>query len=384
MRAEEFESELERLNVSLVMENQALQQENRQLSSLTKDYESTLEAVMGKFRAHAHATQQHHLDLIRHYESLLLNMPVSIPPPADMPQDPSNAEAPPIDPLHLQLSLSHLASLIRKALRALQGEDPEDSTSPLLQPMGIGAATQALSDALSGASSALAGDALDASGPPSPTLSVASSALSTESDLDRLLASHHPSTSRSRVLEYEGGYISRRATTDPHYEPTTSTSSLVASPPRPSIAAAASAGAGRGRSASVSSSASASSAASAKRARDEEDAARGLGPLDDALQREIELEALRRENDELKRLLGIADEVEEEASARERALKDAKGGRGVESGNEDDEVDRAKVVAKAEVLKGAEEEDAHKAEERKRAAEAHEHDQPVEDEEIQI
>lgn len=51
--AEEFESELERLNVQLVTENQALQQENRQLSSLLKDYESTLEAVMGKFRAHA-------------------------------------------------------------------------------------------------------------------------------------------------------------------------------------------------------------------------------------------------------------------------------------------------------------------------------------------
>lgn len=53
MSTEEFESELEKLNVSLVMENQALQQENRQLSSLLKDYESTLEAVMGKFRAHA-------------------------------------------------------------------------------------------------------------------------------------------------------------------------------------------------------------------------------------------------------------------------------------------------------------------------------------------
>lgn len=41
------------MNVSLVLENQALQQENRGLSSLLKDYEGTLEAVMGKFRAHA-------------------------------------------------------------------------------------------------------------------------------------------------------------------------------------------------------------------------------------------------------------------------------------------------------------------------------------------
>ncbi|GAA5910595.1 hypothetical protein JCM8208_007443 [Rhodotorula glutinis] len=313
---EEFELELEKLNVSLVMENQALQQENRQLSSLLKDYESTLEAVMGKFRAHAHATQQHHLDLTRHYESLLLNMPVSIPPPADMPQDPSNAEAPPIDPLHLQLSLSHLASLVRKALRALQGEDPDDSTSPLLLPMGIGQAAEALSKAFPGPGSA--GD-LDSAqlggGPPSPTSSIASfsslassalhtppsalggesgaaeggAASSSSSDLDRLLASHHPSTARSRILESEGGYISRTATSDPHYVPTTSTSSLVASPPLP------------GQPAVV---------------RDEM-ALRGLGPLDEPLQREIELEALRKENDELKRLLGIADEVEHEARARE-------------------------------------------------------------------
>lgn len=51
--ADEFDSELERLNVSLVLENQSLQSENRQLSSLLKDYEGTLEAVMAKFRAHA-------------------------------------------------------------------------------------------------------------------------------------------------------------------------------------------------------------------------------------------------------------------------------------------------------------------------------------------
>lgn len=50
---EEFDTELEKLNVSLVSENQALQQENRHLSALLKDYESTLEAIMAKFRAHA-------------------------------------------------------------------------------------------------------------------------------------------------------------------------------------------------------------------------------------------------------------------------------------------------------------------------------------------
>ncbi|GAA6058424.1 hypothetical protein JCM3770_000465 [Rhodotorula araucariae] len=338
---EEFESELERLNVSLVKENQALQQENRQLSSLLKDYESTLEAVMGKFRAHAHATQQHELDLTRHYESLLLNMPVSIPPPADMPQDPSNAEAPPMDPLHLQLSLSHLASLVRKALRALQGEDPEDSTSPLLLPMGIGQAAEALSNALAGSGA----DASGADAPPSPTSSiasfssVASSALhgppsafgggggggdEAEADLDRLLASHHPSTARSRTLESEGGYISRGATSEPHYVPTTSTSSLVASPPRP------------GQPTPM---------------RDEM-AARGLGPLDEPLQREIELEALRRENDELKRLLGIAEEVEDEARARDARRTGGDGARDDRLGH---------VESKEELIRAAEQEDEAKA-----------------------
>ena len=46
--AEEFESELERLNVNLVLENQGLQQENRQLSVLLKDYEGTLETVIDR------------------------------------------------------------------------------------------------------------------------------------------------------------------------------------------------------------------------------------------------------------------------------------------------------------------------------------------------
>ncbi|GAA5983355.1 hypothetical protein JCM10908_000252 [Rhodotorula pacifica] len=307
---EEFESELERLNVQLVTENQALQQENRQLSSLLKDYESTLEAVMGKFRAHAHATQQHHLDLTRHYESLLLSMPVSIPPPADLPPDPSNPEAPPIDPEHLQLSLSHLASLIRKALRAMQGEDPEDSTSPLLLPMGIGEATSALSDVLRKGSRARDSQSNydDEAGPPSPTSSIrsfssiASSAAAappsatgseTESDLDRLLASHHPSTSRSRALESEGGYVSRLATTDPHYVPTTSASSLVMTPPRPGQA----------------------------RVVEDEMASRGLGPLDEALQRDVEIEALRRENEELKKLLRISEmELDDERDSRAAAM----------------------------------------------------------------
>jgi len=50
---EQFESELERFNATLVLENQALQYENRQLSMLLKDYEGTLDNVMAKFRSFA-------------------------------------------------------------------------------------------------------------------------------------------------------------------------------------------------------------------------------------------------------------------------------------------------------------------------------------------
>jgi len=52
-RAEQFESELERFNATLILENQALQYENRQLSMLLKDYEGTLDNVMASFRSFA-------------------------------------------------------------------------------------------------------------------------------------------------------------------------------------------------------------------------------------------------------------------------------------------------------------------------------------------
>jgi hypothetical protein len=50
MLAEEFSSELEAFSSHLVLENQQLQNENKQLNTLLKEYEQTLESVMGKFR----------------------------------------------------------------------------------------------------------------------------------------------------------------------------------------------------------------------------------------------------------------------------------------------------------------------------------------------
>lgn len=48
--AEQFATELESFASHLVLENQSLQHENKQLNALLKEYEQTLENVMGKFR----------------------------------------------------------------------------------------------------------------------------------------------------------------------------------------------------------------------------------------------------------------------------------------------------------------------------------------------
>lgn len=47
---EKFESELERLNVQLIQENNDLKWENKQNEKLIKEYEQCLEIVMKKFR----------------------------------------------------------------------------------------------------------------------------------------------------------------------------------------------------------------------------------------------------------------------------------------------------------------------------------------------
>lgn len=51
--SEIFESELERNNAQMIIDNQTLLHENKQLSLLLKEYESTLETIMTKFRTHA-------------------------------------------------------------------------------------------------------------------------------------------------------------------------------------------------------------------------------------------------------------------------------------------------------------------------------------------
>jgi arginyl-tRNA synthetase len=51
--AEAYEAELERLNAAFIQQNGDLQNDNKQLAALLKEYEQTLETVMSKFRTHA-------------------------------------------------------------------------------------------------------------------------------------------------------------------------------------------------------------------------------------------------------------------------------------------------------------------------------------------
>ncbi|TBU62133.1 hypothetical protein BD310DRAFT_872393 [Dichomitus squalens] len=114
---EVFESELERQNAQVIIENHTLLQENKQLSALLKEYEETMENVMTKFRNHAIAAQQHELTLTRHYETLIQNLDNSLAH-NDLSTNTSAT-----------LSLHRLAQSLRALLYSISGEHPADSPS---------------------------------------------------------------------------------------------------------------------------------------------------------------------------------------------------------------------------------------------------------------
>ncbi|WWD21235.1 hypothetical protein CI109_105719 [Kwoniella shandongensis] len=110
---EEFQSELEAFSSHLVLENQQLQHENKQLNALLKEYEQTLETVMGKFRGVAHASQQHDLSLHSYYTSLIQTLQTA------------HSSAQLHDSTSLSLLLNRLSTLLRSALRSLGGEETD-------------------------------------------------------------------------------------------------------------------------------------------------------------------------------------------------------------------------------------------------------------------
>ena len=132
-------------------ENHAIQNENRQLALLLKEHESALEAVMAKFRAFAHSTQQRELELARHYEQLQLEREHAVPtyasfsvrggavpgrtrlPTVTIPADEAHLAADPNAPVAIVplAELDRLSGLLRAAFRSLNGEDPEAAEGAL-------------------------------------------------------------------------------------------------------------------------------------------------------------------------------------------------------------------------------------------------------------
>ncbi|KAI0778664.1 hypothetical protein BD413DRAFT_609244 [Trametes elegans] len=118
---ETFESELERQNAHIIIENHTLLQENKQLSALLQEYEKTMETVMTKLRAHASAAAQHELALTRHYEALMQSLDFTLAQ-NDLSTNTANA-----------LSLHRLAQNLRALLESLNGE-PSSPSQPAALP----------------------------------------------------------------------------------------------------------------------------------------------------------------------------------------------------------------------------------------------------------
>ncbi|KIK07997.1 hypothetical protein K443DRAFT_672882 [Laccaria amethystina LaAM-08-1] len=110
---EEYETELERMNATMMTENQGLQHDNKQLNALIKDFEQTLETLMSNFRNRARDVQERELSLIREYESKLIA------------REEEHSKAELLSNTAISASIAHLSHLLRQLLRSVGGEDVE-------------------------------------------------------------------------------------------------------------------------------------------------------------------------------------------------------------------------------------------------------------------
>ncbi|KIM89386.1 hypothetical protein PILCRDRAFT_813313 [Piloderma croceum F 1598] len=115
-----YESELERMNVVMTEDNHALQQDNKQLNALIKEYEQTLETVMSAFRNRAREVQERELAVIREFESRILSL-----------QDEDSAKRLAASTAQSE-SLARLSRSFRQFMRSVGGEEvdrpsPDDS-----------------------------------------------------------------------------------------------------------------------------------------------------------------------------------------------------------------------------------------------------------------
>jgi len=105
------------MNIAMSSENLGLQHDNKQLNALIKDFETTLETLMTKFRNRAQDVQERELSLIREYESKLLALEEE-----NAYQELANSTA-------LSESLARLSCVLRHVLRIHGGEEPESDTN---------------------------------------------------------------------------------------------------------------------------------------------------------------------------------------------------------------------------------------------------------------
>ncbi|KAI0916784.1 hypothetical protein AcW1_007856 [Taiwanofungus camphoratus] len=99
------------MNIAMSAENQMLQNDNRQLIALIREYEQTLETVMASFRTRAYEVQEHELALMRDYESNIIQRETEA---LDAALTANNARS---------VSFARVGRLLRTVMRKLGGED---------------------------------------------------------------------------------------------------------------------------------------------------------------------------------------------------------------------------------------------------------------------
>ncbi|KAG7088561.1 hypothetical protein E1B28_012542 [Marasmius oreades] len=107
---EAYDAELERMNAAIALENQTLQHDNKQLNTLIKEYEQTMDTLMTQFRNKAQDVQEHELSLIKEYETKLLAL------------EETNATRDLGTSTAISDSLARISRLLRRCLRAQGGE----------------------------------------------------------------------------------------------------------------------------------------------------------------------------------------------------------------------------------------------------------------------
>ncbi|TDL17834.1 hypothetical protein BD410DRAFT_793870 [Rickenella mellea] len=115
---DEYNVELEKMNSSLATENHSLQHDNKQLNTLLKEYEQTLETVMSAFRGRALDVQLRELSIARHYEAQLLARE------SRSMEDQLSANS------ALSVIVARVSQRLRKVIRSMNGETPSSGTTP--------------------------------------------------------------------------------------------------------------------------------------------------------------------------------------------------------------------------------------------------------------